>query len=316
VLKKSGDIIMRTRKQNPSNKLGFSLIEALITLGIIAILVSLLVPALHMARDMALKVKQQAQFTGIGTVLEAFASDSGYNDYPPSNNNFYVSGNNYTGAQKLAEALIGKDGFGWHPDSIFDTDGYSAGGIPLYYPKDYPGFYPDQDAIDDNLQMRTGPYLEIEKAGAVQLKDIYGSLSLFDDYNFVLTDVFGTVKHNTSGNKIGMPILYYRANTAGTVHDGGSYAPGTPADDHPDYYYEFLDNAAISYLGHPNGMEHPEFENWPDWFWGWFYDNTTNPNITFPPRPYNAQSFILQAAGPDGIYYTPDDVFNFDIGGN
>jgi len=31
-----------------------------------------------------------------------------------------------------------------------------------------------------------------------------------------------------------------------------------------------------------------------------------------PPRPYRSDSFILLSAGPDGLYGTGDDVFNFD----
>jgi hypothetical protein len=37
-----------------------------------------------------------------------------------------------------------------------------------------------------------------------------------------------------------------------------------------------------------------------------------NPNFTSPPRPYKNDSFILQCAGPDALYGTQDDIFNFD----
>ena len=144
-----------------------------------------------------------------------------------------------------------------------------------------------------------------------ELKEIYDlNEKHFDTEGLILTDVYGTVKHRTSGKKIGMPILYYRANTAGTVHDGDTYAMGIPPDNHPDYYYEFLDNQALMYLGTPDGDTHPMSGNWQ-----WFYEKTTNPNITSPPRPYNDQTFILQSAGPDGLYGTTDDVFNFNTGG-
>jgi len=43
-----------------------------------------------------------------------------------------------------------------------------------------------------------------------------------------------------------------------------------------------------------------------------FYDQTQNTNFVSPPRPYRADSFILHSAGPDGLYGTVDDVFNFD----
>ena len=311
---------MRTRKKSPSNKLGFSLVEMLITLGIIAVLVGLLVPALNMAHDMALKVKQQMQFTGIGIALEAFASDSGYGDYPPSNNNQYITaGDNYTGTQKLAEALIGLDGFGWHPDSIFATHGmeYMDGsGKHLYYPSSHTAEYTPAE-IEDNLRSRMGPYLDLDKVGAIQLGSIYGSTlltaNLFDTQGLVLTDVYGTVRHADTGSKVGSPILYYRANTTGTSHDGASFAPGAapaPTDYHPHYYYEFFDNQALLRLGTPDGETHPM-----DGDWQWFYEHTTNPKITQPAKPYNDDTFILQSAGPDGLYGTQDDVFNFNTGG-
>ena len=305
----SGDFIMRTRKKNPSNKLGFSLVEVLVTLSIIAILVGLLVPALNMAHDMALNVKQQMQFTGIGIALEAFASDFGYNDYPPSNNNKYegpvtINFDNYTGAQKLAEALIGMDGFGWHTDSVFATDWTDderlAFGTQLY--------------DTGTVASRKGPYLELDKAGAVKLKEIYQTpiidKDLGNDFNgddFVLTDVYGTARHNASGNKIGMPILYYKANTAGTVHDWSLFDI-TDGNANADFIYCYHDNLSLLSLGTQDGDSHPMYSNWQ-----WFYEKTTNANVS--NTPYNDQSFILQSAGPDGRYGTPDDVFNFNTGG-
>jgi prepilin-type N-terminal cleavage/methylation domain-containing protein len=299
---------MRTRKKNLSNKLGFSLIEVLVTLGIIAILVGLLVPALNMARDVTMKVAQQSQLRTIGDTLDdVFAYNSGYNDCPPSNNNkydFVDTGNNhnYTGAQKLAEALVGMDGFGWHPDSVFSADGTDnevlGEGTFLY------------DTAD--ITSRKGPYMELNDAGAVRLKDIYrGAITgefgnPFNGDDFVLTDVYGTAKHNTSGNKIGMPILYYRANTAGTDHDSAIFDPSDLRylNNNAGFIYRYHDNFSLLSLGTQDGDAHPMYSDWQ-----WFYEKTTNPNISY--TPYNGQSFILQSAGPDGLYGTPDDVFNF-----
>ena len=80
---------MRTPKNNPSDKLAFSLVEVLVTLSIIAILVGLLIPALNVAQDMAMNVKQQSQFRAIDEGMTMFFNYSGYNDYPPSNNKKY-----------------------------------------------------------------------------------------------------------------------------------------------------------------------------------------------------------------------------------
>ena len=42
-----------------------------------------------------------------------------------------------------------------------------------------------------------------------------------------------------------------------------------------------------------------------------FYEMTRNENITSTVRPVRADSYILQSAGYDGDYGTPDDIFNF-----
>ena len=173
------------------------------------------------------------------------------------------------------------------------------------------------------ITSRKGPYIELDKAGAVWLKEIYQTPikgefgNPFNGENFVLTDVYGTAKHNTSGNKIGMPILYYKANTAGTLHD---WDPAefdiTEGNGNADFIYCYHDNLSLLYLGTQDGDAHPMY-SYPDgndnYGWQWFYKKTTNANVS--NTPYNDQTFILQSAGPDGLYGTPDDVFNFNIGG-
>ncbi|RPJ24024.1 MAG: prepilin-type N-terminal cleavage/methylation domain-containing protein, partial [Planctomycetaceae bacterium] len=64
-------------------KSGLTIIEILVVVGIIAILVGILVPALTMVQKTAKGVKQRAQFTAIDLGLAAFRND--YGEYPPSN---------------------------------------------------------------------------------------------------------------------------------------------------------------------------------------------------------------------------------------
>ena len=68
---------MRTKRS------GMTVIEILVVVGIIAMLVGLLMPAVHTVQKMAKETKQKAQFTAIELGLAAFKSD--YGDYPPSN---------------------------------------------------------------------------------------------------------------------------------------------------------------------------------------------------------------------------------------
>lgn len=63
-------------------KRGFTLVEMLTTITIIAILIALLVPSLSLVRRMSKETAQKSQFATIDMALDAFKSD--YGDYPPS----------------------------------------------------------------------------------------------------------------------------------------------------------------------------------------------------------------------------------------
>ena len=103
---------------------GFTFVEILIVLGIIAILVALLIPALAAVRNMAKETQQKAQLATIEMGLTAFKND--YGDYPPSDwtlNGAPAMNGDYCGAQKLAEALVGWDLMGFHTNSAWRADG-------------------------------------------------------------------------------------------------------------------------------------------------------------------------------------------------
>ncbi len=289
---------------------GFTLVELLTTMAVIAVLLALLVPAFNLVQKSALNVKQRGQFNIISTALEAFSTDFG--DYPPSARAIDLLDSKYCGAQRLAEAIVGFDGLGFHPDSVFSSDGTDnpAGGGDLVY-----------DASDEtNLRERTGIYLEHEAANAVRVGDLYGTgnTGAMPETTFVLADSFGKVKHQRTKKMTGVPILYYKANTSGIDHDVDiiNSFPTNWIDD----IYNVKHNLMIFMLPAPfgNGPLHPMA---PTMIPGldWFYTATENPNISGDPadparvvRPYRAESFILQSAGLDGLYGTPDDVFNFD----
>jgi hypothetical protein len=272
--------------------------------------------------DMA---KQRAQFHSIEIALEAFRADFG--DYPESEytrrpDDLLVQ--SYCGAQKLAETLIGLDGFGFHPGSEFRSDGkadWDGDGTaePLYKPDvdDYIDTDPTlsaeqkETAKKENLTVRKGPYLELETANAVTLGNLYKATFPLDAGRFVLCDMFGLVKNNATSKKTGMPILYYRANTSNFKHDPADYSA------QPDEnIYDYRDNQKIIDLTvlwertvlNPMRSNNTELDG-PSLF----YKETLNPNFATPPmRPYRADSFILLSAGPDGEYGTADDVFNFN----
>jgi hypothetical protein len=160
------------------------------------------------------------------------------------------------------------------------------------------------------LQARKGPYLQTENANAYRLSDIYGAAGTGDitpTSLFVLCDVYNRVKNTTTGKGIGMPILYYKADTSGINHDPNKLP--TPAGRNGNFY-DFRDNYYITVLGMPwnPSAVHPMHTD-PKIF----YRNTKNEKITLTNgRPYRADSYILLSAGFDGQYGTPDDIFNFE----
>jgi prepilin-type N-terminal cleavage/methylation domain-containing protein len=313
VVSEKGDVEMKIIAKGFLHKLGFTLVEMLMAIAIIAVLVSLIIPALSLVHKSADMVRQKSQFHSIGVGLEAFSADFG--DYPESDRDEFIT--SYPGAQKLAEAVIGHDGFGFHSDSIFDRAGEDENGIPLYKPE-VDEYIDDNFPADEreserrkNLAMRKGPYLELETANAVKLNNIYNGTPFMPGDRYVLTDMFGLVKNKATGKKTGMPILYYKANTSNLVHDPCHYS-----DDPYDNIYNYLDNDGIVLrenfwddreISNPMASDNPS-PNGPRIF----YENTLNPNFDNPLRPYRSDSFILLSAGPDGLYGTVDDVFNFE----
>jgi type II secretory pathway pseudopilin PulG len=312
---------MKTYSSKP--KTGFTIIELLTVMSIIILLISLLVPALNRVRRYALLVKQKAQFHAISIALDLFnAEELGY---PPSNSVDTAPApgpNPYCGAMKLAEAMIGQDFLGFHPDSQFRRDGLITNPSPPPANLDLYPFPPLLTATDIKLRK---PYLQLENANATKLVDIYTQThrngtayqNLSDnDANLVLCDVY--VKTMATGNKVGMPILYFKANTSKTDH---IRVPPNPVADLDLNIYDRRDNQDLVDIPlpwvTPVGPVHPMASAGNTIFnipadAGIFYDETRDKKIASPARPYRADSYILMSAGFDNEYGTDDDVFNFN----
>jgi type II secretory pathway pseudopilin PulG len=297
---------MKSNVKQSNREAAFTIVELLTVMSIIVILIGLLVPALNKVKQYAYDVKQQAQFHSIDAAIELFNSE--FDDYPPSDA-LDPDGVEYCGAMKLCEAMMGRDLMGFHPDSTFRASGLSSLGTQLYPPSTNPLY-------QNSLSARKGPYLPLENANAYQLRDLYANLGVFGTgESFVLCDVFRRVTHRQSGQKVGMPILYYKADTAKTLHD----------IDNPDNLqniYDYHDNQELLRLGKPfdpppNGGQHKLFADPDNPAPGYrFYMNITNDRMlattTAAVRPYREDTYILISAGYDGEYGTPDDICNFE----
>lgn len=340
---------------------GFTIVELLTVMGIIAILIGLLVPALNLVKDYTKELEQKAQFHSIEAALGMFSAEDRYGRYPESNDNVDLLdptkdnqydiplGVPYCGANKLAEAIVGLDFLGFHPNSDFrsnNTFSHPEPDEPTGMLHDAPTYHADTpyepdnplyvETAAENVKARWGPFVELENANAFMVTDIYDQDAIEgpgigdfdpDRANLVLCDVFAKKRH--ASKKTGMPILYYRARTNFTQQDWEA-RPEQPLGGIIDDIYYYIDNYNLLALGsaetpgnwHPlaNGLPgdgggdlsagNPNPESWDDW--RDFESMILNPQVTAIKRPYRAGSYILISAGKDGLYGTPDDIFNFD----
>jgi prepilin-type N-terminal cleavage/methylation domain-containing protein len=335
---------MKTKRK----KFGFTIVELLTVMAIIALLIGILMPSLTMVRRIAKDTRQKAQFHAIGSALETYAGDM--EQYPDSTVRPWdtsvdppTPGNPpYTvGSHQLAEALLGRDMLGLDPWTTWDVkaDELSTAIYASTTKKPTPSL---EDEVTKSLDRRKGPYLNPGSVEAYQIAQLYtdtapgagdvypGNIdrigALSDTYSTapVLTDSYRvkTAFLPPAGStqvKAGTPILYYRANITSRIFENSKNAEGT-AQTVSDAcavasIYNSFDNEALLKLG--TIMNQSKKHNFDKDEGGdkvgrtKFYDAITNPTITNQIRPYNQSSYILISAGFDGIFGTPDDIYNF-----
>jgi len=301
---------------------GFTLPEILTVMVIIAIMVSILMPALSKVKRLAKDVKQKAQIVSIEMGVTIYKNDFG--EYPPSHGSNAPADSysfSYCGAQTLAEAMFGQDMLGFHTESTYINEG-KDNTIPntskLYI---YPTM-PDLDRTT-SLSKRKEPYLDRTNISVFTPQDIFDK----DTYSsvpgmvvsdrYVICDVFTAVNREINGKtyKVGTPVLYFRANPSAFNTQLIPY-PITPTD-HARNIYNWRDNYFLVGQGKiTDGKEHPLCPIGTDMtkarsgerFYG-FIGDPMIPNLNRPVRP---ESFLLISAGNDGLYGTKDDICNFD----
>ncbi len=296
---------------NPK-KSAFTIVELLAVMSIIIILASLLLPAVNRTRRHARDVAQKNHFRNIDQGLEMYRND--FDDYPDSSYKD-INGDYYCGAMKLCEVMAGQDGLGFHPDSKLCFNGGPFSTNSLYPPKPPGGMTPDYET---NIRSRK-EYLEPKDIQICSLENLYGNdTAPFDPLCIVLGDVFRLMRNRNTAERVGMPILYYKADVTKILHD-----PNSPpfASEENTNIYNYTDNQDLLELGLPNdpAVVHPLFQVSGEPQGRQFYNLTWDKNLTWERddatasfmRPYKKDSYILISAGWDGLYGTRDDIYNF-----
>jgi len=318
---------MKTNDRVMGKTAGFTIVELLTVMAVIAILIGLLVPALNQVHDKANDLQQRVQFHAIDVGLELYKSE--YNEYPPSVDNLEradADGNKnnltaYCGANKLAEALVGWDLLGFHPKSEFTAEGNDTNGTVTDRVLIYDAGNTNSVIANENIEERSDLFLELEKANAFRYEDLYDNATLsgpgLNPLNFVLCDSY-TKRRAISGKKTGTPILYFRANTQQTLQRSvilnSSDVP--TSEEFGDDVFNYWDNNSILRLGSvEDGTEHPLHDDTNDPRLEDFYEFDEillNEQVSDIPVPFRAQSYVLMSAGKDGLFGNSDDIYNFE----
>lgn len=330
-------------KKKDTKHEGFTLIELLTVVAIIAALVGILSVAQRKVKIVAQNLRQKAAFHAGEISLELYSKDFG--DYPDSSRLLGSDGTYVTGAQRVAEALFGRDDKGFHPKSKW----HPAEDMAAVPPHPGPPIY-----TDATLKDRKKQYFERKRVGFYTINDLWGGTGgpgftpsqiytsagagIGTQMAPVFTDVFerNPVTINGESEKVGMPILYFKADTTkedfrvvsyGQDGRDGKKIPVPLSSINSSHYsrwtYNFDDNIEIlklPWLRDPtdpreSGDIEPHYQdasiNNPA---GVFYKLITqreDPATNFY-KPHNPNTFLLISAGYDGIYGTKDDLTNFD----
>lgn len=302
------------------NKKAFTLIELLVVMAIIAALIGILSVGLRQVKIKATSLRQKGEFHGMEISIELFQNE--FNGYPDS---AVVSddGVDVCGAQRLAEAMEGRDELGFHPKSKWHPAKEAAAGLTLY-----------DITVDDTRKQRKPVYFELKHSGMYTPEQLWGTGNtgtLQADECPIITDVFvrNAAADPAIEEKVGTPVLYFKANPTKRFRVDASRQLVDPAkqSEYTQWIYNFDDNIGLLNLAwlrepgsavDPAGIaphyqprdDYPGVTEPAELFYRIITQRAdTNTNIY---KPYNSDKYILISAGWDGKYGTDDDLTNYN----
>jgi len=328
---------------------GFTLVELLTVVAIIALLISILVPAVTRARRSAREVAIKAQQYAISQGLQMFHNDFGY--YPSSlpqteegvnagsRTEVGLNPEDYpvTGAHRLAFALLGRDKQGCpaktgasgdastysvpdddsntQPDSLtgwyYSTpaNGAAAGAFNAEWIGPADGDW----GTPTCKTARKGPYVEAEGLSVVADESLGIVSGTGKDYVWLLCD-----KYETSADvdvaaaadyQRHSAIVYFSANARGNKIKANASTGEYTGNFENDNIYFWQDNQNILASQFHNVNGDANVDQLD--FWAFIEDPKAKIGAN-TCMPHNKESFLLISRGNDGLYGTDDDIINWE----
>ncbi|MCG3126409.1 MAG: hypothetical protein CHACPFDD_01244 [Phycisphaerae bacterium] len=328
---------------------GFTLVELLAVIAIIALLIGILIPSVSAVRTQARNTATRADLASLQTGVQTFSTDQRLGGgFPPSDSDRDdhkvlspyskqgISGDiSITGAGLLVWALAGADFLGCpgfkttKPGSTFWSEDSGDGAKQAY----------ELESTGVPKVARVDPLVDLDKVKASKFSTKSGSFEIEAEVESreALSKSLVKRQYPMFLDSFGYPILYWRADAAGVSSADKEFKPNQATkgkngiyhwSDNQDIVENNSANVLILQARATNRKENQHRLQWitknlgkggaggpvqwdPFDFRGYIQDK----KITARDMPHNADSYLMISAGADGIYGSADDIANFEHNG-